>query len=143
MVKELKKKLEDAQKGFEDVSKRCRELEAGNLAKERMINDLRLQVPATVDRAIAITSVIGQPGIPAACLAADGGVESNRALQVNIYYGSERIYKTYSNQCHSASLMKAFPYELLFVPPIFIYCGHWNSKEFSFGEVIIILSCDE
>jgi centrosomal protein CEP290 len=93
VVKELKKKLEDAQKGFEDVSKRCRELEAGNLAKERMINDLRLQVPATVDRAIAITSVIGQPGIPAACLAAEGGVESNRALQVNIYYGSERINK--------------------------------------------------
>ena len=84
-AKELRAKLEAAQQGFEAANRRGRELEAQNLAKERTINDLRLQVPASVDRAIAITSVIGQPGIPAACLAADGGgggVESTRAIQV-------------------------------------------------------------
>ena len=84
-AKELRAKLEAAQQGFEAANRRGRELEAQNLAKERTINDLRLQVPASVDRAIAITSVIGQPGIPAAGLAADGGgggVESTRAIQV-------------------------------------------------------------
>jgi centrosomal protein CEP290 len=83
--KELRTKLEAAQESLEGMRRRCRELEAQNLAKERMINDLRLQVPETVDRAITITSVIGQPGVPAACLATEeggSGVDSTRALQV-------------------------------------------------------------
>ena len=64
----MKKKLQDSRTGFEELTKKNRELESQNLSKDRMINDLRLEIPASVDRAIAINSVIGQPGIPSACV---------------------------------------------------------------------------
>ncbi len=43
-AKELRSKLEAAQQGLETMGRRCRDLEAQALAKERTINDLRLQV---------------------------------------------------------------------------------------------------
>ena len=62
-VNDLKGKLQDSKKAFEDLNRKFRESDNQNLAKEKIINDLRSQLPSSVDRAIAITSVIGTPGL--------------------------------------------------------------------------------
>ena len=62
-ITDLKGKLQDSKKAFEELNRKFRESENQNLAKEKMINDLRDQLPTSVDRAIAITSVIGTPSL--------------------------------------------------------------------------------
>ena len=67
-VSKLKAKVRELESTNEDIEKKNKDLENQNQAKERMINDLRLEIPASVDRAIAVSSVIGQPGVQSACL---------------------------------------------------------------------------
>ena len=76
---DLKHRLSDAKKLTEDLQKRVRETEASVIAKERIINDLRLQVPSSVDRAFAAASVTGEPGL-VQNLAVD--YESKQALHI-------------------------------------------------------------
>ena len=87
----LKKKLDDSRKGFEDLCKKNRELENQLLGKDRMINDLRQEIPASVDRAVAISSVIGQPGIPSACLPFNDNVVTMSIAQDTIDSLRERL----------------------------------------------------
>ena len=67
-INKLKSKIRELETSNEELEKKTKELESQKLAKEKMINDLRLELPASVDRAMAVTSVIGQPGVQSACL---------------------------------------------------------------------------
>ena len=62
-VTDLKSKLHDSKRAYEDLNKKFRESENQLIAKDKIINDLRDQLPKSVDRAIAITSVIGEPAL--------------------------------------------------------------------------------
>ena len=61
-----KVKMSEARKLIEDLKKKIREADSKVLANDRIINDLRLQIPNTVDRALAFQSVTGGGGLPAA-----------------------------------------------------------------------------
>ena len=61
-----KVKINEARKLIEDLKKKIREADSKVLANDRIINDLRLQIPNTVDRAMAIQSVTGGGGLPVA-----------------------------------------------------------------------------
>ena len=78
-VNQLKNRLQDSKKAYEELNKKFRDSEHQTLAKDKIINDLRSQLPTTVDRAITITSVIGQPGIPSA---ATGDGDNRQALNI-------------------------------------------------------------
>ena len=74
-----KSKLSEAKKIIDELRKKSRESESMVLAKDKVINDLRLQVPSTVDRAMAIASVTGGRGLPVA-LTTD--YESKQSLSI-------------------------------------------------------------
>ncbi len=77
-VEQLKGKLSDAKKAVDDLQKKAREYETSGVAKDRIINDLRLQVPASVERAVAVASVTsGKLSLP---LTED--YESRQALSI-------------------------------------------------------------
>ena len=65
-IDEYKGKIKEARKLIEDLKKKVREADSKVLANERIINDLRMQIPNTVDRAMAMTSVTGGSGLPSA-----------------------------------------------------------------------------
>ena len=69
--------LADAKKSLEEAQKKVREVESLLSAKDKIINDLRLQVPASVDRALAMASVTG-----GSTLALSEDYETKRALNV-------------------------------------------------------------
>jgi centrosomal protein CEP290 len=72
-------KLTEARKLLEDFKKKLREAEGKVLAKNRIINDLRLQIPNSVDRAMTMASVTGNYGLPVS-LTTD--YESKQSLSV-------------------------------------------------------------
>ena len=74
-----KSKLSEARKLIDELKKKSRESESMVLAKDKIINDLRLQVPSSVDRAMAIASVTGDRGLPVA-LTTD--YESKQSLSI-------------------------------------------------------------
>ena len=90
-ISKLKKQLADSRRGYEELNKKNRDLENQVLGKDRMINDLRLEIPASVDRAVAITSVIGQPGIPSALLPAPDNTQTLSIAQGTIDSLRERL----------------------------------------------------
>ena len=49
-IDEYKGKISEARKLIEDLKKKVREADSKVLANERIINDLRMQIPSTVDR---------------------------------------------------------------------------------------------
>ena len=103
----MKNKLADVKRIADELQKKVRESESMLLAKDRIINDLRmqvemnkvllhyklktfirssnntnyviLQVPTSVDRAVAMASVTGGPGLPVS-LTED--YESKQALSI-------------------------------------------------------------
>lgn len=79
VVDNLKQELGTAKKQIEDLLKKLRETEASVIAKERIINDLRLQVPSSVNQAMATVSVTGESGL-VQNLAVD--YESKQALHI-------------------------------------------------------------
>ena len=78
-MEEEKSKLGEARKLIEELKKKAREAESMVLAKDKIINDLRLQIPCSVDRALAVASVTGDHGLPVA-LTTD--YESKQALNI-------------------------------------------------------------
>ncbi len=74
-----KAKLGENKRSLEELQKKARDAENKVLAKDRIINDLRMQVPSSVDRAMAIASVTGSNGLPVS-LTTD--YESKQALAV-------------------------------------------------------------
>ena len=76
-VDSYKSGLADAKKSLEEAQKKVREVESLLSAKDKIINDLRLQVPASVDRALAVASVTG-----GSTLALSEDYETKRALNV-------------------------------------------------------------
>ncbi len=72
-------KLSEARKLIEELKKKLRDAESMVLAKDRTINDLRLQVPSTVDAAMARASVTASHGLPVS-LTTD--YESKQALNI-------------------------------------------------------------
>ena len=78
-IKDYKTKLADVNRLADDLQKKLRESDSMVLAKDRIINDLRMQVPASVDRAVAMASVTGGHGLPVT-LTED--YESKQALSV-------------------------------------------------------------
>lgn len=56
-VDNSKSKLSDSKKVVEEIQKKLRESDAAISAKDRIINDLRMQVPSSVDRAVAMATV--------------------------------------------------------------------------------------
>ena len=50
LIDEYKGKISEARKLIEDLKKKVREADSKVLANERIINDLRMQIPSTVDR---------------------------------------------------------------------------------------------
>ena len=75
-VSDLKSKLKESKKAFEDLNRKFKESENQLLAKEKIINDLRDQLPSSIDRAVAVTSVIGQPGL------VDDDIENKHAAMI-------------------------------------------------------------
>ena len=90
-ISKAKKQLSDSRQGYEELNKKNRELENQVLGKDRMINDLRLEIPASVDRALTITSVIGMPGIPTACVPAFENTQTLSIAQGTIESLRERL----------------------------------------------------
>ena len=78
-IEENKVKMGEARKLIEELKKKLRDSESKVLANERIINDLRLQIPNTIDRAMAISSVTGGGGLPVS-LTTD--YESKQALHI-------------------------------------------------------------
>ena len=78
-IEETKKKLADTRQLADDLKRKLREAEAKILAKDKIINDLRLQIPQSVDRAYAMASVTGDYGLPVS-LTTD--YESKQALHI-------------------------------------------------------------
>ena len=78
-IDENRSKLTEARKLIDELKKKSRESESMVLAKDKIINDLRLQVPSSVDRAMAIASVTGDRGLPVA-LTTD--YESKQSLSI-------------------------------------------------------------
>ena len=78
-IEETKNKLADTRQLADDLKRKLREAEAKILAKDKIINDLRLQIPQTVDRAYAMASVTGDHGLPVS-LTTD--YESKQALHI-------------------------------------------------------------
>ena len=64
-IGELKTRLHNSKKAYEDLNKKYRDSDSLNIAKDKIINDLRSQLPTSVNRAVAMTAAIGQPGMPA------------------------------------------------------------------------------
>lgn len=62
-LEENKKKLMETRQLMDDFKKKQREAESMVLAKDRIINDLRMQVPSSVDRALAVASITGDHGL--------------------------------------------------------------------------------
>ena len=62
-IENLKTRVNESKKITEELSKKLRESEAMAMAKDKLVNDLRLQIPNTVDRAVAMASVTGSSGL--------------------------------------------------------------------------------
>ena len=75
--KDLQQKVNDLKCISEDAQKKLRESESMVLAKDKIINDLRLQVPTSVDRAVAMATITGGPS-----MAMTEDYESKHALDV-------------------------------------------------------------
>ena len=61
-ARELKQKLDELHRVTDEAQRKLRESEAMVLAKDKIINDLRLQVPTSVDSAIVMATVTGHGG---------------------------------------------------------------------------------
>ncbi len=79
-VESHKAKLTESKKINEDLQRRLRDHEAMAAAKDRIINDLRMQVPASVDRAVAAATIGG--GSAGLSLALTEDYESKQALGI-------------------------------------------------------------
>ena len=79
VLEETKTKLSETKQLCDDLKKKLREADAKILAKDKIINDLRLQIPQSVDRAYALASVTGDKGLPVS-LTTD--YESKQALHI-------------------------------------------------------------
>ena len=112
-LNELKKTLNDTKSNSDDLVKKLRDSEKQSLTKEKIINDLRDQLPSSVNRAVAITSVIGQPQ-----MGAPEGQKTDVVAQATIESLKQRLkqkettltkYETMihqSNQSHEEEIRK-------------------------------------
>ena len=95
-----KVKINEARKLIEDLKKKIREADSKVLANDRIINDLRLQIPNTVDRAMAIQSVTGGGGLPVALTT--GKVKSSSGVQKQKIQSPEKLLVLFSNDNYIA-----------------------------------------
>ena len=84
-------KLSEARKLIDELKKKFREAESMVLAKDKIINDLRLQVPSSVDRAMAIASVTGDHGLPVALTTDYESKQSLNIAQATVVSLRERL----------------------------------------------------
>ena len=90
-IDEKKLKLSEARKLIDELKKKFREAESMVLAKDKIINDLRLQVPSSVDRAMAIASVTGDHGLPVALTTDYESKQSLNIAQATVVSLRERL----------------------------------------------------